>query len=303
MMEELVSIALCTYNGVKFLPLQLDSILQQTYKNLELIIVDDNSSDDTAKLLKSVADKDTRIKLFFNETNMGFNANFEKAIGLCSGEFIAIADQDDIWELNKIDLLKKHIGEHWLIFSNSQFIDESGQPIEGQILSDNFSMVGRDYRSLLLSNFVTGHTVLFSRAFLNYLFPIPRTGYYDWWMGFVALYHHQLTCLNQKLTLHRIHGDSVMYRGKETDILSSRNERYTEILDNLSIIQNYKNLKAEDHSSIVSLYEKFAKHDIKNIFYLTIAIFKNYSAYFPDLKKRGVLSRLNYALKFAKRNY
>lgn len=303
MSEETVSIALCTYNGAKFLPMQVDSILQQSYKNLELIIVDDNSTDHTASVLRGLADKDHRIKLFFNENNMGFNANFEKAIKLCSGNFIAIADQDDIWELNKVALLMKHIGNNWLIFSNSQFIDEEGHPIEGQILLDNFSLEGRDYRSLLLSNFVTGHTVLFSKSFLNYLFPIPKVGYYDWWMGFIALYHKKITCLNRKLTLHRIHRHSVMYREKEIDVSASRNERYTEMVDNLSIVKDYQNLKADDYSSIVSLYLMLTKNTIKNILSLTMLIFKNYSSYFPDLKTRGVFSRLNYAIKFAKRNY
>lgn len=303
MKEETISIALCTYNGAKFLSLQLDSILQQSYKNIELIIVDDNSSDTTESLLKDIAEKDHRIKLFFNEKNLGFNTNFEKAIRLCSGNFIAIADQDDIWELNKIELLMKHIGNNWLIFSNSQFIDEDGHPIDGQILSDNFNLDGRDFRSLLLSNFVTGHTVLFSKSFLNFLLPIPKAGYYDWWMGFIALYHKKIACLNKKLTLHRIHSHSVMYREKEIDISVSRNERYTEIVENLLIVKDYQNLKAEDRSSIVSLFQMFTKHTLKNIFSLAIVIFKDYPSYFPDLKKRGVLSRLNYAIKFAKRNY
>ena len=87
-MEPLISIALCTYNGANFLQQQLDSILNQTYKHIELVIVDDGSSDGTKDILKQYAAKYEQIKLYFNETNIGFNANFQKAISFCSGDFI-----------------------------------------------------------------------------------------------------------------------------------------------------------------------------------------------------------------------
>ncbi len=299
MMGETVSIALCAYNGAKFLPMQLDSILQQSYKNIELIIVDDNSSDNTESLLRDVAEKDPRIKLFFNEKNLGFNANFEKAIGLCSGNFIAIADQDDIWELNKIELLMAHLGNNWLIFSNSQFINETEDLISGQILSDHFALKNRTFKSLLFSNFVTGHTVLFSRDFLNYLLPIPKLGYYDWWMGFVALYHRKITCLNLKLTLHRIHNSSVMYREKGIDKADIRSERDKEIKENLSILKEYKGLSPKDRLFITNMHFNYANDNLKHRFSLVKDVFINYTVYFPDLKKRNLLSRLNYAIKFA----
>lgn len=302
-MEETVSIALCTYNGAKYLPMQLDSILQQTYPNLELVIVDDNSTDDTQSLLKLRAKDDCRIKLFLNDENLGFNANFEKAIKLCSGNFIAIADQDDVWKLDKLSRLMENIGNNWLIFSNSQFIDANDNLIGGQILKNNFSLAKRDYRSLLFSNFVTGHTVLFTKEFLSYLLPIPYIGYYDWWMGFVALYHNKIICLNEKLTLHRIHSRSVMYREKDNDRINSRNERYHEILANLCILKDYKYLNSKDKSLINTIYLIVLKNDLKSNFSLALAIFKSYSIYFPDLKERNLLSRINYAIKFTRRLY
>lgn len=302
-MEETVSIALCTYNGAKYLPMQLDSILKQTYPNLELVIVDDNSTDDTRNLLRLKAKEDSRIKLFFNDENLGFNANFEKAIKLCSGNFVAIADQDDIWKLDKLSRLMVNIGDNWLIFSNSQFIDANDNLIEGQILKNNFSLGKRDFKSLLFSNFVTGHTVLFTKEFLNYLLPIPYSGYYDWWMGFVAIYHNKITCLNEKLTLHRIHNSSVMFREVDLNRVNSRNERYHEILTNLSIVKEYKHLSPKNKSLINSIYLIVLKNDLKSNFSLALTILNNYSIYFPDLKNRNLLSRLNYALKFTRRLY
>src|ERR1700742_3478188 len=100
--EPLISVALCTYSGEKFLQEQMDSILAQTYKNLEIVIVDDCSTDRTIDIINSYAEKDKRIKLFQNDTNLGFNKNFEKALSLTTGEYISISDQDDTWLPQKL---------------------------------------------------------------------------------------------------------------------------------------------------------------------------------------------------------
>src|SRR4051812_38033424 len=99
----LISIALCTYNGERFVESQLLSLIKQTYLNLEIIIVDDCSTDNTLNIIAGYAAKDNRIKYWKNDLNLGFNQNFQKALSLTSGEFIAISDQDDIWHETKIE--------------------------------------------------------------------------------------------------------------------------------------------------------------------------------------------------------
>ncbi|MGM9476824.1 glycosyltransferase [Pedobacter sp. GSP4] len=296
-MEPLISIALCTYNGANFLPQQLDSILNQTYKHIELVIVDDGSSDGTKDLLKQYAAKYGQIKLYFNEKNIGFNANFQKAISYCSGDFIAISDQDDIWLENKLELLYRNIGDNWLIFSNSSFINEHGEIIGGQILNETFSLKDKTFKSLLFSNFVTGHTSLFSKKFTPFFFPIPNQGFYDWWMGFVAIYHQKITYLAEKLTLHRIHSNSVMYT------LKGREERYKEIIDNLATTKNYKDLGKNDEILIYRLFKAYSRLNFFDKIFLINMFFKNYPVLFPDLKPRYGLSRLNYALKLVRKTY
>ena len=111
MSNSLVSVVVCTYNGSRFVSEQIESICKQTYPNLQIIIVDDASTDNTFEIIKQWADKDHRIHLHRNEKNLGFNLNFDKACKLTTGDYIAIADQDDIWELTKIEKLVAKINE------------------------------------------------------------------------------------------------------------------------------------------------------------------------------------------------
>ncbi|RYY91810.1 MAG: glycosyltransferase, partial [Chitinophagaceae bacterium] len=98
----LVSVVMCTYNGARFVGEQLESILQQTYSPIEVIVADDASKDDTYELLQQYAARDGRIRLSRNAQNTGYNINFSNACAAATGDFIAIADQDDIWESTKI---------------------------------------------------------------------------------------------------------------------------------------------------------------------------------------------------------
>lgn len=92
-----VSIVMCTYNGEQFLREQLDSILAQTYPIHELIIQDDCSTDHTADIVREYARQYPFIRFHANISNLGFNRNFQDALSKAEGDYIAIADQDDIW--------------------------------------------------------------------------------------------------------------------------------------------------------------------------------------------------------------
>ena len=112
-----------TYNGERYLQEQIDSILNQTYSNFELIICDDCSTDSTIEIISSY--NDSRIKLFVNDKNLGFKKNFEKAIKLCTGEYIALSDQDDIWKSNHLEVLYEKINNKELICGNNLLINEN----------------------------------------------------------------------------------------------------------------------------------------------------------------------------------
>jgi len=296
--EPLVSIALCTYNGARFLGQQLDSILAQTYRNLEIVIVDDCSADNTINIITQYAEKDSRIKFFKNEINLGFNKNFQKAIGLTKGEFISISDQDDIWLPGKIEALMKNIGNNWLIYSKSVFINEKNEAMADGMLNES-GIVPLNYKGILLANFVTGHTVLFKREFVNYFLPFPEKGFYDWWMGFVALYHHKAVFLNEILTQYRIHEASVIQ--KRANSGQKKNEEVIAIDNMLAAFSSYKNLESTDSFFIARLGDAYKQNILReNPLPLIKLIANHYNDLFVNHKSRKGFSRINFAFKYAR---
>lgn len=105
-----ISLAIATYNGANYLSELLNSLINQTVLPDEIIVVDDKSIDDTVLILKEYSSK-LPIKIFENEKNYGVNLNFKKAVSLCSGDYILICDQDDVWFPEnietKVSLLEK----------------------------------------------------------------------------------------------------------------------------------------------------------------------------------------------------
>ncbi len=204
----LVSIALCTYNGEAYLSQQLETIIQQTYLNLEIVILDDGSTDNTVQLIKTFQQKDPRIKFFQNEINLGCNKAFEIAFSLCNGEYIAIADQDDIWEIEKIAILLKDWPERSSFifslsgsFTNNEFLDRKAAP-------DIYYTDVDDVLKLVFNSPVHGHACIFKKEFLQVCTPFPVDIYYDWWMSMHAAANGSIGCIPYTLTWHREHANN-----------------------------------------------------------------------------------------------
>jgi glycosyltransferase involved in cell wall biosynthesis len=128
----MISIAMATYNGENYIREQIDSILNQTYQEFELIICDDCSTDSTWTILQEYEKKDHRINCQLNEKNIGFVKNFEKAIRLSQGEYIAFSDQDDIWTSDHLEILLATIGKNQLCCGNYLFMDANGKSLKKQ---------------------------------------------------------------------------------------------------------------------------------------------------------------------------
>ena len=207
-----------TYNGEKYLRDQLDSILNQTYKDFELIICDDNSSDGTKKLLAEYEKKDERIKVFFNEENLGFIKNFGKAISFCKGEYIAFSDQDDIWEAFKLEYAIKNIGTNDLYCSNSLIVDENNnagnekKTLVHDVLGLAYIPASNDILSkhLLYENFCQGATILAKAEFIKGLNEIPSEfKFHDQWYALVASVKNGIVYDDNCTLRYRQHGNNV----------------------------------------------------------------------------------------------
>lgn len=212
----MISVAMATYNGAKYLCEQIDSILSQTIKDFELIICDDCSTDDTPSILDDYSQKDCRITVFRNEENLGFRKNFERAISLTHGDYVALCDQDDIWVPNHLEILFNNIDNKMISAGNSLLIDGEGNPI-GFTLKQmeafgNFSEdeMERALSFLLFRNPIQGAAMLIKRDFFIKALPIPDgIDYHDAWFSILSCFYGGLNYTEQIVNHYRMHENNV----------------------------------------------------------------------------------------------
>lgn len=258
----LISIALCTYNGEEFLKELMDSLLAQSYKNIEIVIVDDCSTDQTIAIIHDYARIHDHIRLIRNEQNLGYNKNFEKALQHCQGVFLAPCDQDDIWHKDKIKMQVERIGTNELLYHDSAFIDSSGNAMNLKI-SDKFNFYkGSGPEPFLFMNCVSGHSILMKTALLKDVLPFPQGFHYDQWIAFVAANKGSIDFIDQCLVQYRQH------RKNSTDILALRTKKSTQAVKIEKLKQESEWLKiCAAHSSqhhavlITKLYQLSLKRN------------------------------------------
>jgi glycosyltransferase involved in cell wall biosynthesis len=270
--QGLISIAMSTYNGERFIKEQIDSILEQSYSNLELIITDDGSSDKTIDIIKDYQKKDIRIKLYQNETNLGFVQNFAKAISLCGGEYIALADQDDIWKKDKLKTFLKKIGGNVLIYSDADLVDEHAASMGKELIRPARELVsGANNRAFLLENCVSGNTLMFKKELLPYILPIPQSAsFHDRWIVFVATTYGSIIYTEKPMTYYRRYSEQ---------ITKKREKDYEGFFDRLKKKKEFKvksaKVAVKDLRTFLSL--KILKNEeTKEIIEMLIEHYENY---------------------------
>lgn len=212
MNKPLVSIALATYNGEKFIQQQMDSLLAQDYPNLEIVVSDDCSQDSTWKILQNFALKDNRIKLLPREKNVGYVNNFIRVFMACKGELISPCDQDDVWYPNKISRLVAEMGDASLIYCDNRFIDESNNPLGIKFSDTVKSMIsGNDCRNFLFYNSISGHAMLFRKNLLDMIDNLASVYYIDWLIAFCAAEYGYISYLDEVLVDWRQHSASATF--------------------------------------------------------------------------------------------
>lgn len=220
-----ISVAMCTYNGARFVREQLHSIAQQTTLPDELIVCDDASTDQTAEILADFArGSQVRVRLVRNSYTLGCTRNFEQAIRLCAGDIIVLADQDDVWKPEKLAAIAKAFAASpapGYVFSNAEMVDEHGDPL-GFSLWDTVGLdpirfiSSRQVAILLQRNRVTGAAMAFRSALRGILLPIPSAWGHDYWLALLGSIFSFGVPIPQRLFHYRRHLAQQMGCGIDT---------------------------------------------------------------------------------------
>ena len=213
--KDVIDILMATYNGEKYLKEQLDSILNQTYKNFRLLISDDCSSDRTREILKEYEKKDDRVKVFYQNKNLGYVKNFEFLLEKVENEIYALSDQDDVWYEDKIEkTYLKLIAENAdLVFTDLEVVDENLNTIyksfnDYMLLTRKIKKYKQSYLMQYLYNCITGCTLMSKKKFIKKIIPIPEDSKYvihDTWIGLIVSLNGKIEYLDEATIKYRQH--------------------------------------------------------------------------------------------------
>lgn len=229
----IISVCLATYNGERYIKDQIASILKQLGEADEIIISDDNSTDNTISIIKGF--NDPRIKIFINNkknVNHKFEMvtnNFQNALINCSGDLIFLADQDDIWLNGKVESVSGMLNKFSLVLTDCKIVDENLKVLNDSYFSLNSSKKG--INANLKKNAYLGCCMAFRKEILDIALPFPNVPH-DIWIGLIAEYFSDDVCfLNEPFLLYRRHGGNLSPSGEK-----STNGLYFKISYRLNIV-------------------------------------------------------------------
>lgn len=223
MNETRIDILLAAYNGEQFLKEQIDSILNQTYKDWRLLIRDDGSTDGTIQIIKSYAAKyPDKIRLVEdNLGNLGVGQNFGRLLELCQAEYIMFCDQDDVWLPGKLEKTFSKMKETEklypdtpiLVFSDLKIVDENLKVIADSLHSYHKIDPIKEslLKNLIFHSFVTGSTIMMNKKLRDISIPIPQfSRMHDWWVALNAANSGKIFYIHAATVLYRQHPKNVV---------------------------------------------------------------------------------------------
>lgn len=242
-----VSVAMCTYNGAKYIEEQLKSILNQSRRVDEIVICDDGSTDDTLKIINNtIKSLSTAVRVIRNKENLGYFQNFLQAISLCTGNLIFLSDQDDVWRKDKVEDITEWFDVHSdkdVVFTDAKLIDAQSQEFTEDTLWDRVGFDKRMRKYLdkgygqeiwTINNRATGATMALRSSFvkntdwMSYNLPV-----HDYIISLMAVINSRCGYIEEPLTSYRIHaGQTIGASGYEPCFYSPL-RAYTIELDNI----------------------------------------------------------------------
>ena len=200
----MVSVCMAVKDGSRFLEDQISSILPQLRGEDDLIISDDHSTDNTIALIENLNDK--RIKLLINPGE-GLVSNFENALLAARGQYIFLADQDDIWHPDKIKIMLNYLQRYDLVICDCELVNEHLQPYKESFFQLNDSKGGM-LRNLFRNSYM-GCCMAFNRKLLWKALPFPQKIYvHDAWIGLIGETYFSKIFIREKLVSHRKHSNN-----------------------------------------------------------------------------------------------
>lgn len=293
-MQETIDVLLATYNGEKYIKEQIDSILNQTYENIRLIISDDCSKDKTQEILKEYEKKDNRIELYIQEKNLGVVKNIEFLLKQVKNKYYMLSDQDDIWLPEKIEKSLETLLENNadLIFGDLEVVNQDLKTMYPSF--GDFMLLNKKIHKYINSNMlnyiyncVTGCTILAKKETIQKILPLPKKSKYlihDHWIGLMTSIYGKVVYMPEKYIKYRQHGnnqvgtDKISHGFKKLDQVRElfinvklgvfgtyveNNDRFpedmqklnTEIYEYFKMIQNKKNINFRKWKTFHKLYK------------------------------------------------
>ena len=204
------------FNHARFLADSVRSIMEQTFRDLELIIVDDCSADNSWELMCNLARTDRRIKTIRHQTNLGASRSRNGGLRAAAGEFVAFCDSDDMWEPEKVasqvNMLRNN-PQHEVAYCDSLIVDEEGRPT-GELFSQRFPPPtppsGWLFADLVRRNFINIQSVLMRADCVQHsgCFDEGIKWVEDWWFLIRASRDHRFLYMETPLARYRVHGKS-----------------------------------------------------------------------------------------------
>jgi glycosyltransferase involved in cell wall biosynthesis len=210
---------MCTYNGAEFLRAQLASIVAQTRPPDEIIVCDDGSTDQSESLIREFASSSpVPVALHSNKKNLGAVKNFERAIGLCNGNVIALSDQDDVWredKLKRIEEVFRKTPTVGLVFSDAEIVDEKLNSLNRRMWNEvgfnshkrKLVAQGRALDVLITGWTATGATMAFRSEYTKLALPIPTNipMIHDAWIALSVAAVSGVIAIDEPLIKYRQH--------------------------------------------------------------------------------------------------
>ncbi|MFD1094497.1 glycosyltransferase family 2 protein [Salegentibacter chungangensis] len=223
----LVSVIMPAFNSAGYISGSVRSVLEQTYSDLELIIVDDASTDATLATIQGLAAEDSRLRIIRNKSNEGAGISRNKGIEAARGAFIAFLDDDDLWKPEKLEKQLKFMQESQVkvCFSSYELISEKGEKLNRQVEALPFLT----YNKLLKSNYVGNLTGIYNAGELGKIYAPEIRKRQDWGLWLEAVKKAgEARSIKEPLALYRVRRNSIS--GNKIEMLRYNFNIYHKVL-------------------------------------------------------------------------